>query len=189
MPADLAADFARYNGGNPRLRWRQRAHLVWDCAGVQAMLAYRLRRWIDAHRRHPLAWCLKPISALLTALSRRWLGLDIDPSAVIHAGFYIGHCGAFYIGPADIGESSTVNQHATVGAPGGARVCIGRRVWIGAGATIAPGIVIGDGATIAAGAVVTKDVKPRTLVSGNPARVLGVDYDNSALLQLPPAGR
>jgi len=185
MPADLAADFARYNGGDTRLRWRKRAHLVWDCAGIQAMLAYRLRRWVRSHGGHPLAWCLGPVCVLLSTLSRRWLGIDIDPSASIDRGFYIGHCGAFYIGPADIGEASTINQHARVGAPGGARVRIGRRVWIGAGATIAPGIAIGDGATVAAGAVVSKDVKPRSLVSGNPARVLAVDYDNSTLLQLP----
>ncbi len=42
---------------------------------------------------------------------------------------------------------------------------------IGANATILPGIEIGAGAMVAAGAVVTKDVPPRALVMGNPARV------------------
>lgn len=51
-------------------------------------------------------------------------------------------------------------------------VCIGNKVWIGANATILPGVSIGDGAIIAAGAVVTKDVKPRTVVGGIPAKVL-----------------
>ncbi|KIO38006.1 sugar O-acetyltransferase [Shewanella sp. cp20] len=49
---------------------------------------------------------------------------------------------------------------------------IGERVWIGGGAIILPGVTIGDEAVIAAGAVVTKDVAPRTLVGGNPARVM-----------------
>jgi UDP-2-acetamido-3-amino-2,3-dideoxy-glucuronate N-acetyltransferase len=41
---------------------------------------------------------------------------------------------------------------------------------IGAGAVILPGLTIGAGALVAAGAVVTKDVAPRSLVRGNPAR-------------------
>jgi acetyltransferase-like isoleucine patch superfamily enzyme len=43
---------------------------------------------------------------------------------------------------------------------------------IGANATILPGITIGEGAMVGAGAVVTKDVPPRTLVVGNPARIV-----------------
>ena len=43
---------------------------------------------------------------------------------------------------------------------------------IGANATILPGITIGEGAMVGAGAVVTKDVPPRTLVFGNPARIV-----------------
>ena len=43
---------------------------------------------------------------------------------------------------------------------------------IGANATILPGLTIGEGAMVGAGAVVTKDVPPRTLVVGNPARVV-----------------
>ena len=43
---------------------------------------------------------------------------------------------------------------------------------IGANATILPGLTIGEGAMVGAGSVVTKDVPPRTLVLGNPARVI-----------------
>lgn len=43
---------------------------------------------------------------------------------------------------------------------------------IGANATILPGLTIGEGAMVGAGAVVTKDVPPRTLVVGNPARII-----------------
>ena len=43
-------------------------------------------------------------------------------------------------------------------------------VWIGFGTTILKGVKIGQGAIIAAQSVVTKDVKPFTVVMGNPAQ-------------------
>ncbi len=42
---------------------------------------------------------------------------------------------------------------------------------IGAGAVILPGIVVGEDGLVAAGSVVTRDVAPRTIVRGAPARV------------------
>lgn len=51
-------------------------------------------------------------------------------------------------------------------------VTVGNDVWIGGSATILPGVTIGDGAVIGAGSVVTRDVAPRTVVAGNPARVI-----------------
>ncbi|MDR7233140.1 DapH/DapD/GlmU-related protein [Agrococcus sp. BE272] len=53
-----------------------------------------------------------------------------------------------------------------------ARVVVGRNVWIGANATLLPGVTIGDDAVVGAAAVVTKDVPPRTVVVGSPARVV-----------------
>ena len=47
-----------------------------------------------------------------------------------------------------------------------------RRASIGSGAVILAGVTIGEGALVGAGAVVTKDVPPRTVVAGNPARVV-----------------
>jgi acetyltransferase-like isoleucine patch superfamily enzyme len=43
---------------------------------------------------------------------------------------------------------------------------------IGSGATILSKVTVGEGAIVGAGSVVTKDVPPRTIVAGNPARVL-----------------
>lgn len=49
---------------------------------------------------------------------------------------------------------------------------IGRRASIGSNATLLCGITIGEEAVVGAGSVVTKDVPPRTVVAGNPARIL-----------------
>jgi carbonic anhydrase/acetyltransferase-like protein (isoleucine patch superfamily) len=43
-------------------------------------------------------------------------------------------------------------------------------VWIGAGAIVTDGVTVGRGAVVAAGAVVTRDVPPRMVVAGAPAR-------------------
>ncbi|MDU6482017.1 MAG: acyltransferase [Paeniclostridium sordellii] len=45
-------------------------------------------------------------------------------------------------------------------------------VWIGARAIILPGVRIGKGSIIAAGSVVTKNVKPYSIVAGNPAKII-----------------
>lgn len=45
---------------------------------------------------------------------------------------------------------------------------------IGSSATILGGVIIGEAAIVGAGAVVTKNVLPRTIVAGVPARVLRV---------------
>lgn len=58
-----------------------------------------------------------------------------------------------------------------------APVRIGNRVWIGANVTILQGVTIGDGAVIAAGAVVNKDIPPRTLAGGLPAKVINAIRD------------
>jgi len=44
--------------------------------------------------------------------------------------------------------------------------------WIGCMSTILKGVNIGKGAVIAAGSVVTKDIAPYTIVSGNPAQII-----------------
>jgi acetyltransferase-like isoleucine patch superfamily enzyme len=56
-------------------------------------------------------------------------------------------------------------------------VRIGARVWVGCQSLILPGVELGDGSVVAAGSVVTRSVAPRTLVGGNPARVLREDVD------------
>ena len=49
---------------------------------------------------------------------------------------------------------------------------IRRGARVGAGAVLCPGVEIGEDAFVGAGAVVVRDVPPRVVVVGNPARVL-----------------
>lgn len=50
-------------------------------------------------------------------------------------------------------------------------------VWIGTGSMILSGVTVGQGAVIAACSVVTKDVKPYSVVGGNPAKLIKYRFD------------
>jgi acetyltransferase-like isoleucine patch superfamily enzyme len=61
----------------------------------------------------------------------------------------------------------TEKRHALVKGP-----TIRRGARVGGGAILCPGVEVGEEAFVGAGAVVVRDVPPRALVVGNPARVL-----------------
>ena len=61
----------------------------------------------------------------------------------------------------------TEQRHALMKGP-----TIRRGARVGGGAILCPGVEIGEEAFVGAGAVVTKDVPPRVVVVGSPARVL-----------------
>jgi sugar O-acyltransferase (sialic acid O-acetyltransferase NeuD family) len=115
----------------------------------------------------------------------------VDPTAVVAsttalgAGSYVntmanigaaGRIGAFCF----VNRSATIGHHAEIedfvsigpGATLAGMARIGQGVMVGAGAVVLPRIEIGSNAIVAAGAVVTQTVAPRTLVAGNPARVV-----------------
>jgi virginiamycin A acetyltransferase len=108
-------------------------------------------------------------------------------AAEIGTGVYIGPFGN--IGHATIDDDTLLGSNVTILSgrqqhqferldvpirhQGGAyaRVHVGRDVWIGNGAIISSDI--GDQAVVAAGAVVVRPVAPRSIVGGNPAKVIG----------------
>lgn len=49
-------------------------------------------------------------------------------------------------------------------------ISIHQYAWVGARSIILPGVEIGEGAVVGAGSVVTRNVRPWTVVAGNPAR-------------------
>jgi acetyltransferase-like isoleucine patch superfamily enzyme len=62
-----------------------------------------------------------------------------------------------------------------------ARTTVRRGASIGANATVLPGLTVGRNAMVGAGAVVTFDVPPNAIVSGNPAQIRGyVDSEPAA---------
>jgi maltose O-acetyltransferase len=51
-------------------------------------------------------------------------------------------------------------------------IAIEDNVWLGGGVIVLPGVTIGHDTVVGAGAVVTKDLPPRSVAVGNPARVI-----------------
>jgi acetyltransferase-like isoleucine patch superfamily enzyme len=70
----------------------------------------------------------------------------------------------------------TERRHELIKGP-----TIRRGARVGGGAILCPGVEIGEEAFVGAGAVVTKDVEPRMLVVGSPARVLRAVNDDELL--------
>ena len=64
---------------------------------------------------------------------------------------------------------------------------IGADCFIGGRSMIMPGITIGDGCIVGAGSVVTKDVPPRSIVAGNPAKVIRSGIETGAYGRLADA--
>jgi acetyltransferase-like isoleucine patch superfamily enzyme len=102
--------------------------------------------------------------AYITAYSTLEEGVFVAPCVVTTNDDYMGR---------------TEQRHALVKGP-----TIRRGARVGGGAILCPGVEIGEEAFVGAGAVVTKDVPPRVVVVGNPARVLR-DVPAEELLEQP----
>lgn len=67
---------------------------------------------------------------------------------------------------------SDLHDQSISGSVNNKPVQIGNKVWIGCRSIILKGVTIGDDAMVAAGSIVTKAVPEKTIVGGNPARIL-----------------
>jgi len=56
--------------------------------------------------------------------------------------------------------------------PDSAPIILEDNVWLGARVIVLKGVTIGEGSVIGAGSVVTKDIPPRSLAVGMPAKVI-----------------
>lgn len=107
--------------------------------------------------------------------------LEICDRAFVNAGCSIAATLLVRIGPdALIGPHCMIIDNAyhyvepdrRLERPESAAIILEPNVWLGARSIVLPGVTIGEGACVAAGSVVTKDVAPRTLVGGVPAKFI-----------------
>jgi len=157
--------------------------------GLQALLAYRLGRWLLRASRKYYLWPLLPVCwPIYYVLSRgAWVVYDIrlELSADIGPGFYIGHFGAIRVRRCRIGANCSISHLTSISAAvDGQGPVIGDRVWIGAHAQIVGPHRIGCDATVGAGTIIMGDIPDGVLCLGNPGRPVRRDYDNRRILRL-----
>lgn len=159
--------------------------------GFQATVVYRLGSWASCREgtffmRGVKSATLIPYGVLVV-LIRLMYNIKISRKAKIGSGLYIGHFGNIKLGECVLGDYCSIQQsvHIEENRQKGKEVTrIGSNVWIGGHVRIIPGVVIGDQATISAGSVVRDTVPAKSLLVGNPGRVINKNYDNSRILGL-----
>ena len=62
-------------------------------------------------------------------------------------------------------------------------VTVEEDVWLGTNVTLLSGVTVGRGATIGAGAVVRSNVPPYSIVTGNPAKVVGFSFKPEEIVE------
>jgi len=185
MTSPYLADVGRCADQDKRRRSLLRLFL--HSFGLQALLGYRLGRWLLRARRRVYLWPLLPVGwgcyYLISRYARVVLDIRLELSADIGPGFYIGHFGAIGVRQCRIGANCSIHRLTDITpAARGPGPEIGDRVWIGAHVRIVGAYRIGAGATIAAGAEVRSDLRDGALCIGNPARVMMCKYDNLRIL-------
>jgi serine O-acetyltransferase len=143
-----------------------------------ATTAYRLLHYVRHRRRsRPLAAILNVLHRAITVFTR----IYIDPDAHVGPGLKIPHSGNIIVGPVRIGANCDIFQGVTLGAsestlserPNQPDVpTVGDRVWIGPGAVVAGGATIADDAVVGANSLLVRDVPPRGVMIGVPARLV-----------------
>jgi serine O-acetyltransferase len=148
---------------------------------VWIIIDYRIvHTALNRVRPRSLGRVIAGLGLVVERFLRSMCGIQITPRAHIGPGLQLTHEGGVLIGPVRLGRHCTVSHGVTLGrgllegdGPGYEDVpTVGDRVWIGPGAVIAGPLTIGSDAVIGANSVVLRDVPPRGVVLGVPARLV-----------------
>jgi serine O-acetyltransferase len=151
---------------------RSRLEVVLCYPGFQALLYYRLARWLWQRGWHLAGRFVSHFGRCVT-------GIEIHPGARIGKRLFIDHGMGVVIGEtAEIGDDCTLYQGVTLGGTSLERgqkrhPTIGNDVIVGSGAQVLGPFRVGNGARIGAAAVVLKEVPDGATMVGNPARQAG----------------
>ena len=159
--------------------------------GMWGVFQYRFQRWVRVSFPRPIRWLLAPLMIPSQVFMQVLTHVQIPSAVSVGPGLYLPHTGTIVVGSgASIGFNCTIAHNVTLGHAGGRNKSasgsplIGDRVYIGPGAILIGGIKVGNDALIGAGAVVVKSIPDRSIVVGNPARILS-DCGSFDLIEYP----
>lgn len=186
LKALLAADLYRYAG---RVSFGAFVRHYAFTPGYKYTVLMRTCGWL---KLKPMkGFGLFPIVKLLLLRARYKYGFAIPEYTEIGPGLFLNRFGGFYFhGDTVIGTNVNVTHGVVLGymnrgARRGAPV-IGDRTFLGSGAKVIGGIEIGADSAVGANAVVTKDVPPRGVVGGIPAKLLSDQGSDGYINRMVP---
>lgn len=174
MFPNLGEDLRHYGGSWGQLKALLLVPRVW------AIVTYRFRRWahvagLPSIVRLPLSGAGRLVAGFVEAVTH----IELPPQAIIGPGLFLPHAGYVIVASnATIGRHCTLTQGVTIGHRAGGRELsldspvIGNRVYVGPGAAILGPVNVGDDVLVGANAVVINSVSSRSVVAGNPGRVI-----------------
>ena len=159
--------------------------------GLWVALLYRLCHYFSQRcKPRILGTALLALTYIPFRMLAILFGIEINPRAHIGAGVLINHFGGIHIGPVVMGENCNISHGVTIGRS--SRVhgseqdsvteffdtpTFGNRVWLGVGAIISGPVTLGADSVVAGNSLVTRDVPPRGVAMGVPAKI--VSYKGS----------
>jgi len=182
--ADMASHVdARHNKGAKF--WVKAVGKLLFAPAVQVVVVYRISA---ALYQNPLT---RPLAFILRSFTIVWGGTEIHPAARIGPGLCLAHSQKVLIGEGvTIGSNVRISHGVSIGGDtgrGGPKDNVGWPV-VGDGVTIALDaivlgpVTIGDGAFVVAQSFVVKDVPPKAVVAGSPARIVRMLDDADTVL-------
>lgn len=181
----LAADLYRYSGAVTAKAFARHflftpgyKYTVW----MRVCGYLKLKRW---------AFPIYAFTKWMLMRCRYKYGIAIPEYTVIGPGLFINRFGGVMInGDAVIGANCNITHGAMLGqsnrgAKAGSPI-LGDRVFLAAGCKVVGRVVIGDDAVVGANAVVTKDVPPKGVVGGIPAKLISLEGSAGYVNRLAP---
>ena len=182
----LSADLYRYAGGvGAKAFWRHflftpgYKYTVW----MRTCGYFKPKRW---------AFPFYAFTKWMLMRCRYKYGIAIPEYTVIGPGLFINRFGGVMInGDVVIGANCNITHGAMLGqsnrgAKAGSPI-LGDRVFLAAGSKVIGRVLIGDDAVVGANAVVTKDVPPKGVVGGIPAKIISLEGSAGYVNRLAPA--